>query len=41
MSIKDCRRGDFESITAVGNMEHGKIKTNQNGVLKIAENKAA
>ena len=41
MSIKYCRQGDLESITAVGYMEYGEMKTNQNGVLKIAENKAA
>ena len=41
ISIKYCRQGDLESITAVGNMEYGEMKTNQNGVLKIAENKAA
>ena len=29
MSIKDCRQGDLESITAVGNMDYGKMKTNQ------------
>ena len=41
MSIEYCRQGDLESITAVGNMEYGEMKTNQNGVLKIAENKTA
>ena len=40
MSIKDCREG-VESITVVGNMEDGTMKTNQNCVLKIAENEAA
>ena len=40
MSIKDCREG-VESITVVGNMGDGTMKTNQNGVLKIAENEAA
>ena len=40
MSIKDCREG-VESITVVGNIEDGTMKTNQNGVLKIAKNEAA
>ena len=31
----------MESITVVGNMEDSTVKTNQNGVLKIAENEAA
>ena len=38
MSIKDCR-GDLDSIRD-GNMENGTIKTNQNEVLKIAEDEA-
>ena len=41
MSIKDCREGDLESTTIVGNMEDGTMKTNQNGILKIAENEGA
>ena len=41
MSIKDCREGDLESITVVGNMEDSTMKVNQNGVLTIAENEAA
>ena len=41
ISIKDCREGDLESTTVVGNMEDGTMKTNQNGILKIAENEAA
>ena len=41
MSIKDCREGDLESTAVVGNMEDGTMKTNQNGILKIAENEAA
>ena len=36
----NCGEGDLESITVVGNMEDGTMKTNQNGVLKIAENEA-
>ena len=40
MSIKDCQ-GDLESITVVSNTDDGTMKTNQNGVLKIAENEAA
>ena len=36
----NCGEGDLESITLVGNMEDGTMKTNQNGVLKIAENEA-
>ena len=40
MSIKDCREGDLESITVVRNMEDSTMKTNQNRVLKIAENEA-
>ena len=40
MSIKDCW-GDLERITVASNIDDGTIKTNQNGVLKIAENKAA
>ena len=40
MSIKDCREG-VESITVICNMEDGTMKTDQNGVLKIAENEAA
>ena len=31
----------MERITSVANMEDGKTKTNQNGILKIAEDKAA
>ena len=38
VSIKDCR--GVESITVVSNMEDGTMKTNQNGVVKIAENEA-
>ena len=33
----NCGEGDLESITVVGNMEDGTMKTKQNGVLKIAE----
>ena len=40
ISIKDCQEGNLKSITVVGNMEDGKMKTNQNGILKIAENEA-
>ena len=40
MFIKDCQEG-VESIIVVGNMEDGTMKTNQNGVLKIAENEVA
>ena len=36
----NCGEGDLESITVVGKMEDGTMKTNQNGVLKIAENEA-
>ena len=39
MSIKDCR-GDLDSIWGDGNMENGTTKTNQNEVLKIAEDEA-
>ena len=31
----------MERITSVANMEDGTTKTNQNGILKIAEDKAA
>ena len=43
MSIKDCRQGDltWRVSPIVGNMEYGEMQTNQDGVLKIAENKAA
>ena len=41
ISIKDCQEGNFRSITVVGSMEDGTTKTNQNGILKIAENEAA
>ena len=40
MSIKDCRECDLDSITGVENMEDSTIKTNQNGVLKIAGDEA-
>ena len=40
ISIKDCRKGNLESIIVVGNMEDGTMKANQNGVLKNAENEA-
>ena len=41
MSIKDCGEGDLESITVVGNVEYSTMKTNQNGVVTIAETEAA
>ena len=41
MSIKDCREGDLESITVVGNMEDSTMKANQDGVLTIVENEEA
>ena len=41
MSIKDCEEGDLESITVVSNMEDSTMKANQNGVLTVAESKAA
>ena len=31
----------MESITVVGNVEYSTMKTNQNGVVTIAENEAA
>ena len=40
MSIKDCWEDHLESITGVGIMEDGTAKTNQNEVLKIAEDEA-
>ena len=39
MSIKDCW-GDLDSTRGDGNMENGTTKTNQNEVLKIAEDEA-
>ena len=41
MLIKDCQEGDLESIAVVGNRKDGIMKSNQDGVLKIAENEAA
>ena len=41
MSIKDCQEGHLESVTVVSNMEDSTMKSNQNGVLAIAENEAA
>ena len=41
MFIKDCQEGDLESIAVVGNRKDGIMKSNQDGVLKIAENEAA
>ena len=41
ISIKDCQEGNLKSITVVGDMKDGTMKTNQNEILKIAENEAA
>ena len=38
MFVKDCKEGDLESIAVVGNRKDGIMKSNQDGVLKIAEN---
>ena len=40
MCIKDSREVDLNSITGVDNMEDDTMKTNQNGVMKIAEDEA-
>ena len=40
MFIKDCLKGDLESVTGVSNFEDVTTRTNQNGVLKTAEDEA-
>ena len=40
MFIKGCLKGDLESVTGVSNLEDVTTRTNQNGVLKTAEDEA-
>ena len=40
MFIKDCRKGELESVTGVSNLKDVTTRTNQNGVLKTAEDEA-